>query len=198
MTTTRKTRQKTVNTSAEKKLQPEFPEIFSHSKIFIQNLRPTQSRVTTILMATFFALQFSSLLVTLANFGWTPEGAQWIPGTFAQLGAPCDATTRCFPETECNPRTNICDCAHSPNGLFLRTFQDSDCRLLPGSKCVPSVDQFNYRCVHNALCTLIRKGVDPSTCPADAACDTGDAICICQKGQDCLNHVVEASPINPC
>jgi len=139
--------------------------------------------------------------ISLAYTGWT--------GDYVQLGKVCDPEQQnggvanskewsgkvCFPGSKCNPKTKICDCADSSDGDWKRTFQKGECRLRPGSVCVPNVDQDYYRCVENSKCTKTREGVNVSMCPADAPCDTGDAYCLCEAGKTCLTEVVPAEPL---
>ena len=124
-------------------------------------------------------------------------------GDFISLGKPCNPADQdvrpnsqensgkvCSHGTKCNAVTKNCDCSDSDDGRWKRSFEDGECKLLPGSVCIPRVDQGFYRCVKNSKCTVTRKGQDPSKCPADAPCDTGDAKCICETGKTCLKNVV--------
>jgi len=135
-------------------------------------------------------------------------------GDYISLGKPCDPALQnngmanseewsgkvCFPGSRCDHQLKICDCSDSNDKKWKRTFENGECKLLPGSVCLPGVqDQSYYKCVNNSKCKVIRQGEDVSKCPADAPCDSGDAQCICNnepgKENECLTHKVKASPI---
>ena len=147
-----------------------------------------------------------ALAIVVVMYAMTYLASGLYTGDFIPLGKPCnpaDSDLRpnsqensgkvCTHGAKCNPEIKICDCSDSDDGRWKRTFENGECRLLPGSVCIPNVDQDFYRCVQNSKCTVTRKGQDPSKCPADAPCDTGDAECICESGKSCLTKVVPAT-----
>jgi len=130
-----------------------------------------------------------ALLVSLSVLA-SCQSPTWT-GDYLTLGKPCDpAKDLCFPGSGCSAETKTCDCKDSQDGTYKRTWQNKECRLLPGSTCIPRVDQEYYRCVADSVCTVTRQGQDPRECPADGRCDPGDAECICQPGKTCLTKKV--------
>jgi len=141
-------------------------------------------------LASYLVLVVLATLATLAS-------CQRTTADYLTLGHQCNPRPdqdRCFPGSSCNRRTRVCDCSDSQDGTFKRTFENNECRLLPGSTCIPRVDQEFYRCVQNSECTVTRQGQDPRECPADGRCDPGDAECICPPGQNCLSRKFRVPP----
>ena len=119
------------------------------------------------------------------------------PDPFIKFGQPCDPKFAdadrwtnvdkvCTWNAECNPELHICDC---PVGKNL-TFQDGQCRFMPGTKCWEGLGP---ECVLDATCFQTRKGTDPQDCYADAEYDIGDFECRCLDKKTCLNEIRHAN-----